>query len=343
MYFSLTFTLTKQEIIESYTTIKQDILGLFADPTGYDRVAIDVFRYQYEHNRLYRQYVDTIDREEVRSVDEIPFLPISFFKNFTIKSGEWSSEKVFKSSGTTASIQSSHHVRSLEWYNKIAYLSFAHLVSELHNVCVLALLPSYLERDDASLVYMVQEFIHKSTHKESGFFLDNMASLSKQLQENQSNKVPTLLIGVSFALLELAEKYPQDLSNIMVMETGGMKGRAKELLRIELHDFLKKAFKLSSVYSEYGMTELTSQAYMTGNHFLPAPTMRAYTTDIYDPFSKLANAKQGVLNIIDLANVDTCSFIQTSDLAKVYADNSFDVLGRIDNADIRGCNLMYEF
>jgi hypothetical protein len=329
-------------IIESYTAIKKDILSLFADLTRFDQVALNVFDYQYENNALYRTYVEHVRGTKVYSMEDIPFLPISFFKNFDIKSGEWDTEKIFRSSGTTGSIQSKCHVKSLDWYNQIATKTFEHLVTGLEDLCVLALLPSYLERDDASLVFMVREFIERSKHKESGFFLDDLEALSNQLIVNQKSNTPTLLIGVSFALLELADKFPQELSNIMIMETGGMKGRAKELLRVELHDKLKQAFQVASVYSEYGMTELCSQAYLLDNYFVPSPVMRVFATDIYDPFDKLSIARQGVLNIIDLANIDTCSFIQTADITKVYADNSFDVLGRIDNTDIRGCNLMYE-
>jgi len=205
----------------------------------------------------------------------------------------------------------------------------------------LALLPAYLERKGSSLVYMVQDFINKSKYPESDFYLDNLSALSLQLAQNQAQQIPTLLIGVSFALLDLADQFPQDLSNIIVMETGGMKGRRKEITREELHAYLKNAFNLTRVHSEYGMTELLSQAYSTGNGwFQGAPTFKVLAREITDPFSYVASHRTGLLNIIDLANVDSCSFIATDDLGQIQEDGSFRVIGRLDASDIRGCNLM---
>jgi len=211
----------------------------------------------------------------------------------------------------------------------------------VEDYCVLALLPAYLERQGSSLVYMANDFIRASCYPESGFYLDNLSALSDQLAYNQANQIPTLLIGVSFALLNLAEKFPQNLSKIIIMETGGMKGRRKEITRDELHSHLKKAFNLTNVHSEYGMTELLSQAYSTGDGwFTGIPTLKALAREITDPFSYVPLGKTGLLNVIDLANVDSCSFIATDDLGQTAEDGSFRVMGRLDASDIRGCNLM---
>lgn len=311
--------------------------------SSFDSVALAVFQYQAKYNPLYAQFLKllSIDSTQIKERTQIPFLPIAFFKTHSIKSGDWIAEKVFNSSGTTGKTTSRHEVRSLEWYRNWSIRGFEHQYGSLDQYCILALLPAYLERSGSSLVYMADQFIQKSNHSQSGFFLNELAQLQQILQYCHSQKMPTLLIGVSFALLDLAEQFPTDLSGIVVMETGGMKGRRKELTRTELHGQLTKAFSLKNIHSEYGMTELLSQAYSKGDGlFYPMQTMKIQTREVTDPFGQQVFGKSGLLNIIDLANVDTCSFIATDDLGKVYTDGSFEVLGRLDHSDIRGCNLL---
>ena len=314
-----------------------------ANSAEFEPLALDVFRYQAANNLLYRRYLELLglQPDQVRRLSDIPFLPVSLFKHHTIQTGEWEPEAIFSSSGTTGSVASNHRLRSKAFYQKSARRGFQNFYGSLQDYCVLALLPSYLERSGSSLVFMVDDFIRQSGHPDSGFFLYNTDELLRILQECQKSQQPTLLIGVSFALLDLAEGNPTDLSGITIMETGGMKGRRKELTREELHQQLQRAFRVEMVHSEYGMTELLSQAYSKGaGLFHPAPTMRVLAREITDPFNYTAYGRTGVLNIIDLANLDTLSFIATDDLGKVYEDHSFEVLGRLDASDVRGCNLM---
>lgn len=309
----------------------------------FEKKALEIFAHQAKNNPVYAEYLSIlkITPEKIRRLTDIPFLPISLFKSHDIITGTFSPQITFTSSGTTGQTTSRHHVVDPAFYLTIAESGFAQFYNYIENYCVLALLPAYLERQGSSLVYMVEEFISLSKYPESGFYLDNLAQLSAQLAKNQANKIPTLLIGVSFALLDLAEQFPQDLSDIMVMETGGMKGRRKEITRDELHLLLKKAFNLPAVHSEYGMTELLSQAYSTGDGwFRGVRTLRVLAREITDPFSYVPAGRTGLLNIIDLANVDSCSFIATDDLGQVAEDGSFRVIGRLDASDIRGCNLM---
>lgn len=273
--------------------------------------------------------------------NRIPFLPISLFKTHVVKSGSWEAQTFFVSSGTTGQSPSHHAVRDLDFYLENARRGFAEFYGDPSEWAVLALLPSYLERSGSSLVAMARHFIKNSKHVESGFFLHDLDALKEALLRCRAKRCKTLLLGVSFALLDFAEKYPMDLSWATVMETGGMKGRRKELTRTELHQILYQAFRLGKIHSEYGMTELFSQAYSSGGGlFFPTKTMRALATEIYDPFCLAKPGRVGVLNIIDLANVDTCSFIQTEDIGRVFDDGSFEVLGRLDAAEMRGCNLM---
>ncbi|MEM9929671.1 MAG: acyl transferase, partial [Bacteroidota bacterium] len=270
-------------------------------------------------------------------------LPIALFKKYDLQSGTWAPVRTFTSSGTTGATTSRHLLREEAWYRKNARRAFERQYGPLAGRPVLALLPGYLERTGASLVFMVEDFIRQSGHQHSGFFLDQQHSLYKKmahLQANHNGPAP-LLIGVSFALLEQAETFPWNLSNFIIMETGGMKGRRRELTRPELHQTLSKAFQTEHIHSEYGMTELLSQAYAPKHgRFLPAPTLRATVRDITDPLSSVGTGKTGALNLTDLANVDTISFIATDDLGKVYPDGSFEVLGRLDASDVRGCNLL---
>lgn len=310
---------------------------------GFSELALEVFRFQAVHNELYARYLSLlcVDLPSVRTIEEIPFLPIQFFKNYTVMSGQWVVETIFTSSGTTGAATSRHPVRDLGFYRTNTVKGFRNFYGDPVDYCVLALLPSYLERSGSSLVCMAGHFIALSKYPQSGFFLNNTQELVKVLGKMQQAGIPVLLLGVSFALLELAENFDLDLKNTIVMETGGMKGRRRELTREELHLVLKKAFNVEAIHSEYGMTELFSQAYSKGNgQFHPAPTMKVFTREITDPLAPQAFGKTGALNIMDLANIDTCSFIATDDLGRVWGDGSFEVLGRQDNSDIRGCNLL---
>lgn len=311
--------------------------------SDFDALALAVFQYQVQYNPLYAQYLKylSIQPESITKVTDIPFLPIQFFKNYEIKTKSWEAECIFRSSGTTASTQSQHFVRDLVFYNQVSQLGFEHFYKKLEDYCILALLPAYLERKDASLVYMTDYFIRQSRYPQSGFFLHDTDRLIQALQQSITQKIPTILIGVSFALLDLAEKYPMNLKNIILMETGGMKGKRKELTRQALHQIFKENFQSNNIHSEYGMTELLSQAYSLGNGiFYPSPTMRVSTREITDPLQAQVFGKTGGINVIDLANIDTCAFIAIEDLGRVWADGRFEVLGRFDNSDVRGCNLM---
>ncbi len=328
--------------------LKQQILQV--KPTNFDQLALQLFHYQATFNDLYHQYLSLlrINPNEVQSITDIPFLPISFFKTHKVsiakRQGQPITDRnkvIFSSSGTTGFTTSRHIVPDMDFYLQNTVLGFEHFYGNLENFCVLGLLPSYLERSGSSLIAMVDHFINISIPSQSGFFLYNHAALATVLRNCQKNNVPTLLIGVSFALLDFAEQYQLDLSNVLIMETGGMKGRRKEITRTELHTILQKSFNVSAIHSEYGMTELLSQGYSKGQGiFYPSPTMKLLPREITDPFSLQKNNKTGVLNIIDLANLDSCAFIATDDLGRVYDDGRFEVLGRLDASDIRGCNLM---
>lgn len=311
---------------------------------NFEALALEVFAYQALYNPLYAQYLHLlgINPAKIQDINAIPCLPIQFFKNFSIQTGIWSAADTFSSSGTTATTTSQHLVRDPDFYLRNARRGFQHFYGALNNYCVLALLPSYLERAGSSLVAMAADFIQQSGHEKSGFFLHDIESMIGILEDLKKSKKPVLLLSVSFALLDLAERFPMDLSHAIVMETGGMKGKRKELVREELHEILCQAFRIEAVHAEYGMTELFSQAYSTGKGlFRATPTMHVYTRQITDPFSPERIGKTGALNIIDLANIDSISFIATDDLGRIYDDQSFEVLGRLDNSDIRGCNLLF--
>lgn len=314
-------------------------------PDDFNALALDVFRFQAEHNSLYNRYLELIGKkiQAVETVQEIPFLPIELFKTYDIQTGNWTPERIFSSSGTTGQATSRHLLHDPDWYRMGARRAFARQYGPVENFCFLALLPSYLERNNSSLVFMAEDFISLSRYAQSGFYLYNMADLVKVLSDCVQNKIPTVLLGVSFALLDLAEAFPMPLEQVIVMETGGMKGRRAELTREQLHQVLQTAFQVQHIHSEYGMTELLSQAYAPGNgRFYPAPTMRVLAREAADPFAIRPWGQNGALNIIDLANVDTLSFIATDDLGKVAEDHSFEVTGRLDSSEIRGCNLMVE-
>lgn len=311
------------------------------DEHAFAKAALDIYHFQYEHNAIYRGYCKFLNRKEPKAVHEIPFLPISFFKTDYVVSNSDDVEKQFTSSGTTGSTVSTHHVTDLSVYERSLDASFKITYGEQEDYVILALLPHYLERDGSSLVHMAQRWITQSKHKESGFYLNDLEKLAKLLKTLHEKDQKTILIGVTFALVDLAARFPMELKNTVIIETGGMKGMRREIIKPELHTMLSQAFTGASIQSEYGMTELLSQAYAAnGIDFTTPPWMRVLVRDTNDPLSLLPHHKTGGLNIIDLANFNSCSFIATQDLGKTTSDNSFQVLGRFDHADIRGCNLM---
>lgn len=311
--------------------------------SDFNTMALDVFKFQFKNNRIYRSFCDLLYKHpsEVKTIEDIPFLPIQFFKSHRIVSSTLDSEIIFSSSGTTGSITSKHHVVDSNLYKKSYLKGFEYFYNNIEDYAILALLPSYLEREGSSLIYMVDDLIQKSKHPKSGFYLDNLEALNKTILELENAQQKTLLIGVSFALLDLVESFNFDLKHTTIMETGGMKGRRKELIREELHHILNEGFGTKHIHSEYGMTELLSQAYSKGNGvFKTPPWMQVLIRDTEDPLTVLPKGKTGGLNVIDLANINSCAFIATQDLGKLHQDNTFEVLGRFDNSDIRGCNLM---
>lgn len=333
--------------VENKTVERAELLPMVAqlDNSGFVETALRVFRYQARYNPLYARWLELLGRRpmDITTLEAIPCLPIHFFKTHAVQTGHWDATTIFTSSATTGQTPSQHLVRDLDGYLQAARRGFTQFYGPPADWCTLALLPSYLERQGSSLVAMANDFIQQSRYPESGFFLHDFQALRATLERCQQQNIPTLLLGVSFALLDFAEQQPMNLHGITVMETGGMKGRRRELTRPEVHAALCEAFQLEVIHSEYGMTELFSQAYATGGTlFRPTPTMRVFATEINDPFCLAAPGRTGVLNIIDLANLDTCAFIATEDVGKVYADGRFEVMGRLDAAELRGCNLMVE-
>jgi phenylacetate-coenzyme A ligase PaaK-like adenylate-forming protein len=312
---------------------------------NFDALALEVFRFQYTQNEVYRKYCDALKRnpENVNAVDLIPFLPIEFFKTHHVYGGNKKPETIFTSSGTTGQITSKHEVADLSLYEESFRKGFHHFYGKLKQYSLFALLPSYLERADSSLVYMAGKLIDETENKFSGFYLHDYENLSLKLQEADSKNQKILLLGVTYALLDLAEQFPIQIPDMIVLETGGMKGRRKEMVREELHSKLTAAFGLKQIHSEYGMTELLSQAYSKGDGIFECPPwMKIQIREMNDPFSFTETGKTGGVNIIDLANIYSCSFIASSDLGKKYADGRFEILGRFDHSDLRGCNLMVE-
>ncbi|MBO3115584.1 acyl transferase [Winogradskyella sp. DF17] len=320
----------------------KDIFNITSQ-SDFEQKALKIFKFQFENNRVYRSFCDLLYKHpsDIRTLKEIPFLPIQFFKSHRVISGRTTEEKVFTSSGTTGSATSKHYVSNLNLYIQSFTSGFEHFYGNVKDYVILALLPSYLEREGSSLVFMVDHLIKASGHKESGFYLNNFKGLSKTLLDLEQKKQKTLLMGVSFALLDLIEHQSFNLRHTTVMETGGMKGRRKEMIRQELHQHLQSGFGVSTIHSEYGMTELLSQAYLKDNGvFQCPPWMKVLTRDTEDALSIHRGNKTGGLNIIDLANINSCSFIATQDLGRIGHNGHFEVLGRFDNSDIRGCNLM---
>ncbi|SDQ08096.1 acyl transferase [Flagellimonas zhangzhouensis] len=326
--------------MEQFNT--QQIFSISSE-AEFENLALKVFEFQYQKNAVYHSYCKLLNRNpnNVKEVFQIPFLPIQFFKSHSIISTQKDPDIIFESSGTTQSTTSKHLVPDVKIYEESFLKGFEQFYGPVEDYCILALLPAYLERQGSSLVYMVDDLVKRSKHPSSGFYLNNLHELHEKLMELEQKGTKTLLIGVSFALLDLAEQFPMKLKHTTIMETGGMKGRRKELIRAELHQILTQAFGVATIHSEYGMTELLSQAYSKGNGiFETPPWMKLVTRDTEDPLTLLDNGKTGGINIIDLANVYSCSFIATQDLGKIHTNKSFEIMGRFDNSDIRGCNLM---
>lgn len=321
----------------------KDTIFSISSKNEFEKVAFEVFNHQFKNNRVYRSFCDLLYKHpsDVKKIEDIPFLPIQFFKQRQILSSNTSVEKVFTSSGTTGATTSKHFITDIHTYVKSYTLGFQNFYGNIEDYTILALLPSYLEREGSSLIYMVDDLIQQSNQPESGFYLNNLDELASKLTSLDKQGKKVLLIGVSFALLDLVEQHQFQLNHTIVMETGGMKGRRKELVREELHTILKNGFGVDSIHSEYGMTELLSQAYSKGNGVFQTPNwMQVFTRDTEDALTINSISKTGGINIIDLANYNSCSFIATQDLGKVYDDNTFEIIGRFDNSDIRGCNLM---
>jgi len=311
--------------------------------SDFEEMSLKLFDYQMENNLIYAPYAALILKGKIpTNIYEIPFLPIDFFKQEQIICQGKGVEEVFLSSGTTGD-QSRHLVSDLSIYQTSFTKSFELFYGEITDYCILSLLPNYREREGSSLIYMVDELIRKSEHEKSGFYLNDYDGLSETIAELEKKKQKTILIGVSYALLDLAENFPQILEYTTIIETGGTKGKRKEFLKEELHKILKNSFGLQNIHSEYGMTELLSQSYSKGKGiFKSPPWKKVLIRDTNDPLSIIGEHKTGGINIIDLANIYSCPFISTQDLGKTYDDGSFSVLGRFDNSDVRGCNLLVE-
>jgi phenylacetate-coenzyme A ligase PaaK-like adenylate-forming protein len=308
----------------------------------FNALALEIFHFQYQQNSLYRQWVDCLNLKpsEVKEVDQIPFLPIELWKNHRIQCGSKPAEVVFKSSGTGNGQRSTHYVTEARLYEQSFQKGFAHFYGDISDYHLLALLPSYLEQGESSLVYMAQQLMQKA-QRGSGFYLNNPSELAQKLQQLKEQGAKVMLLGVSYALLDFVEQFPLSFPSLTVIETGGMKGRRKELLRAELHSILKQGFDVPAIHSEYGMTELLSQAYSQGGElFRCPPWMQIKIRETNDPLAWALPERTGGINVIDLANVNSCSFIATQDLGKLHPDGSFEVLGRFDQAEMRGCNLM---
>lgn len=308
----------------------------------FDALALDIFRFQYAHNDIYRSFTDAVGCRpaSVDCIEKIPFLPVRFFKSHRVVTTQFDPKAVFESSGTTGMINSRHYIKDLALYEESFLKGFELFYGPVSDWCILGLLPSYLERKGSSLVYMVEKLIAGSQHSDSGFYLHNDEQLIALLSELEKRKQKTLLIGVTFALLDLTEKMSMPLAHTVIMETGGMKGRRREMIRVEVHEQLMKAFSSTAIHSEYGMTELLSQAYSKGDGvFSCPPWMKILLRDDEDPFL-LTRKGSGTINVIDLANIWSCSFIATDDAGRITNDGNFEVLGRVDGSDLRGCSLL---
>ena len=325
--------------------ISPDRIYSVSDSQDFDQLAMKIFDYQVRNCEVYARFVQNlgIDIRKIKNLDSIPYLPIEFFKSHTINCSKAEADIIFSSSGTTGQVQSRHYVNDIEFYIQSYRTAFNLFYGDISKYTILALLPSYLEREGSSLIYMVNDLIGSSQNPNSGYFLDDHDLLKQTLEQLNTSKTPTILIGVTYALMDFAENHSIEFPELIVMETGGMKGKRREILRTELHEVLCEGFGVPLIHSEYGMTELLSQAYSKGSGiFQTPPWMKIKIRDTNDPLTLLGNGSSGGLNIIDLANVHSCSFIATQDLGKSYPNGSFEVLGRFDHSDIRGCNLLVQ-
>jgi len=321
--------------MNTFTSIKSD--------SDFEEMSLKLFHYQMENNPIYAPYAALILKGKIpTNIYDIPFLPIEFFKQEQIICKGKGVEKVFLSSGTTGE-QSKHLIADLSLYKKSYLNTFQQFYGEVSEYCILALLPSYQEKGSSSLIYMADDLIAKSQHPKSGFYLNDLSGLSQTITELEDKKQTTILFGVTYALLDLAAQYPQHLKHTLIIETGGMKGKRKELLKEEIHQLLQEAFLTKHIHSEYGMTELLSQAYSKGENIFKAPPwMKILIRDVNDPLSIMGDNKKGGINIIDLANIYSCPFVATQDLGCTFKDGAFSVLGRLSNANVRGCNLLIQ-
>ena len=320
-------------------------LQLIINEDDFENLALEVFRYQFQNNKVYSEFVKSfsISPEKIKSINEIPFLPVEIFKTNKVLTGNENYQQIFTSSGTTGSQTSKHYIKDISFYEKIFSKIFSSFYSRSSDFTILALLPSYLEREGSSLIYMTDKLIKASHSTASGFYLDEYKKLFSVLEQLKKEKRKTILFGVTYALLDFISTFKINFPELIVMETGGMKGKRKEMVREEVHELLCAGFGVEVIHSEYGMTELLSQAYSSGKGIFKSPAwMRILVRDPYDPLEPAALKTSGGINIIDLANIDSCAFISTQDLGKVYPDHSFEVIGRFDFSDVRGCNLIID-
>lgn len=325
--------------------ISADQIFSIHDEATFNKLALAIFRHQEKNCVVYKNFIQhlKIDVLSINNYQNIPFLPISFFKSHKVLSKADEHEIVFSSSGTTGQVTSKHYLSDVKIYEKSYNKTFKQFYGNPKDICILALLPSYLERDGSSLIYMVDDLLKQSKHPQSGYFLHDLTQLHHTLLSLKTAKQKTILIGVTYALLDFVEQFQIDFPELIIMETGGMKGKRKEMIREELHDTLCSGFGVKNIHSEYGMTELLSQGYSYGKGIFNCPPwMKILLRDTSDPLSLIEGKQSGGINVIDLANFNSCSFIATQDLGKTYSDGSFEVLGRFDNADIRGCNLLVQ-
>jgi len=330
------FDLKRKEVLKKFHALKSGLMQ-------FDEFALELFHFQKTFNPVYAKYLTYLGKAELlpEKIMDIPFLPLEVFKKHEVKTGSWEAETMFKSSGTTSSERSVHFLREAKLYDEHVIFCFEQFYGPISQFRFYGLLPSYMEQGGSSLVHMVNHFMESHPEAKGGFFLYDHEALIKALNQDNKGKIP-VLFGVSYALLDLAKTLKPDLRHVIVIETGGMKGRGKELAREELHDILCKELNIEKVHSEYGMTELLSQAYSGGNGvFDRSPTMRILICDPYDPNNILPAGQHGRINVVDLANIDSCAFIGTQDIGVLHENGQFAVLGRIDNSDIRGCNLLY--
>ena len=326
-------------------TEREVILKEIKSNLSFTEISLLLFEYQYKYNSFYQEFCNHLNRTPGNTTRllEIPFLPIQFFKSERIYIGDFEPELAFLSSGTGSQKRSSHQVRDTEWYRENSVHLFEAIYGPLNQYIILALLPSYLEQGNSSLIFMVKEFMKRSDHPDNQFYRYEFENLKTDLEKLRSSSRKILLLGVSFALIDFAEKYPMDLEGCIIMETGGMKGRRREWIRSELHDFLKDRFRVSDIHSEYGMAELLSQFYAPSEGtFIMNDRARVFSFDISDPLSSVSRGQNGRCHIIDLANIDSCSFIATDDICRIKTSDTFEILGRLDHSELRGCNLMYQ-